>query len=304
MSHDHSHHAHYHDADAGTKNIITAFWMNTIFAVLEIAGGFLTNSVAILSDAVHDLGDSLSLGLAYYFARKSKQQRDATFSYGYKRFSLLGAFVTSMILIISSIFILEEAIGRLFNPSMPDVKGMAAFAIFGIVVNGVVMLRLQKGKSITERVVSLHFLEDVLGWAAVLVASVVMNFVELPILDPILSILIAFYILWNVFKSLRTTFRILLQGSPENVDQEELKRQVLAIPGVKDIHDLHFWTMDGQYNVMTLHVMVDRNTTASQMEELKKEVRHCLHHLNLQHITIEMELEGSHCVSGPRVAEA
>src|SRR5687767_14423753 len=209
MAHDHSHHHHHHHIEENErpKNIVIAFWLNTAFAVLEIAGGFYTNSVAILSDAVHDLGDSLSLGLAYYFHKKSRQQKDERFNYGYRRFSLLGAFINSLILIISSVFIIRESVFRFFEPEQPDARGMVVFALIGIVVNGYALFRLKKGDSINEKVVALHFMEDVLGWCAVLAGSIVMLFVEVPVLDPILSLLIASYILFNVYKNLRTTLR-------------------------------------------------------------------------------------------------
>jgi cobalt-zinc-cadmium efflux system protein len=303
MAHDHSHHHHHHDHDHSGGNIVFAFWLNTIFALIEIAGGFYTNSVAILSDAVHDFGDSLSLGLAYYFQKKSQQKGDIKFSYGYKRFSLLGASINSIVLTVSSVLVINESISRLFSPEQPDTKGMFVLAIIGIAVNGMAMLRLKKGDSINERVVSLHFLEDVLGWCAVLVGSIVMMFADVPVLDPILSVLISAYILWNVYKNLRATFRILMQGSAENISEEEVKKKVLTIPGVKDIHDTHSWTLDGRYNIMTLHVVVDAKFSLQQMQSAKDEVRHCLQHLNLQHITIEMELEGQECEmkAGPLV---
>jgi cobalt-zinc-cadmium efflux system protein len=297
MAHDHSHHHHHHhfNSDEKPSGIVTAFWLNTAFAILEIAGGFYTNSVAILSDAVHDLGDSLSLGLAYYFHNKSKQQRDRKFNYGYRRFSLLGAFINSLVLVVSSIFILREASLRLFNPEPSDAKGMVILALIGIAVNGAALLRLRKGKSVNEKVISLHFVEDVLGWTAVLIGSIVMLFADVPILDPILSILICCYILYNVYKNLRTTFRILLQGSPENFNEDAVRKKVLSIPGVLDMHDLHFWTMDGQYNVMTLHVVIGSEKTVAEVDKIKNEVKHCLIHLDVQHTTVEIESQDNAC---------
>lgn len=295
MAHNHSHHHHTIDEDDKPKNIIIAFWLNTAFAILEIIGGFYTNSMAILSDAVHDLGDSLSLGLAYYFHKKSRKKRDEKFNYGYRRFSLLGAFINSLILIISSVFIVRESFVRLFEPEQPDAKGMFILAIIGIAVNGYALLRLKKGGSINERVVSLHFLEDVLGWVAVLAGSIVMMFANVPVLDPILSLLIALYIIFNVYKNLKTTFRILLQARPENIDEAEIRKKVLSVPGVKDMHDLHFWTMDGQYNVMTLHVVVDQKESIHDIERIKNEVKHQLQHLEIQHTTVEIESEDYDC---------
>lgn len=294
MAHQHSH-THTFPEDTQPKNIVTAFWLNTAFAVLEIAGGLYTNSVAILSDAVHDFGDSLSLGLAYYFHKKSRRKRDEKFNYGYGRFSLLGAFVNSLILIVSSIFIIRESVLRLFHPEPPDANGMLLFSVIGIAVNGYALFRLNKGGSINEKVVALHFVEDVLGWVAVGIGSVVMMFADVPALDPILSLLIAGYILFNVYKNLAATFRILLQGAPQSVDEEKIRNQILSIPGVKDLHDLHFWTMDGQYNVMTLHVVVDENQSVAQREQIKRKVKHELQHLKVQHSTVEIESESVDC---------
>jgi cobalt-zinc-cadmium efflux system protein len=294
MAHDHSHHQPHISTD-NPENIVTAFWLNTGFALLEIAGGFYTNSVSILSDAVHDFGDSLSLGLAWYFHKKSRKQKDEKFNYGYRRFSLLGAFINSLILIVSSIFIIRESVLRLFKPEAPDAKGMLVLAVIGIAVNGYALIRLKKGGSINERVVALHFLEDVLGWVAVLIGSLVMIIADVPVLDPVLSLAIACYILYNVYKNLKATFRILLQGRPESVNEQDIREKILAIPGVKDLHDLHFWTMDGQYNVMTLHVVVEGNQSVDQREGIKQEVKHTLQHLDVQHSTVEIESENAHC---------
>ena len=295
MGHNHSHHHHVHGENESPRNIIVAFWLNTGFAVLEIAGGLYTNSMAILADAVHDLGDSLSLGLAYYFQKKSQRKKDEIYTYGYQRFSLLGAFINSIILITSSIFIIRESVTRFFQPEPPDAKGMVILAIIGVAVNAYALVRLKKGKSINEKVVALHFVEDVLGWVAVLAGSIVMLFVDAPIIDPVLSLLISLYILYNVFKNLKSTFRILLQRRPDAVDEEVVRKNVLSVPGVKDLHDLRFWTMDGQYNVMTLHVVVAQNQSIEERERIKQEVKHNLEHLEFRHTTVEIESEDVDC---------
>ena len=296
MGHDHSHQNHQLIGEnEKPKNIIIAFWLNTGFALLEIAGGFYTNSVAILSDAVHDLGDSLSLGFAYYFHKKSRKKKDEQYNYGYRRFSLLGAFINSLILIVSSIFIIRESAFRFFEPEQPDAKGMLVLAVIGIAVNGYALLRLKEGGSINEKVVALHFLEDVLGWVAVLAGSIVMLFADVPILDPILSVLIAGYILFNVYKNLKTTFRILMQRRPDSINEPKIRSELLSVPGVKGIHDLHFWTMDGQYNVTTLHVVVENGLSVEAREGIKQDVKHSLQHLDVQHATVEIESEEKAC---------
>jgi cobalt-zinc-cadmium efflux system protein len=295
MAHDHSHHHHTIGENEKPTNIVIAFWLNTLFALIEIIGGLYTNSMAILSDAVHDLGDSLSLGFAYYFHKKSKQKSDATYSYGYRRFSLLGAIINAVILTVSSVFIIYESVQRLWNPEQPDAGGMIVLAILGVLINGLAMIRLQKGNSINEKVVSLHFLEDVLGWVAVLIGSIVMWFTAVPILDPILSLLISAYILFNIYKNLKATLRILLQGKPETFDENDLRKKITAVPGVRDMHDLHFWTMDGRYHVVTMHIVVDSGKSLTEIEKIKSEVKHCLLHLDVQHTTIEVESENERC---------
>ena len=194
-------HAHNHNhGNNDVKNIKTAFFLNFAFTIIEFIGGVLTNSMAILSDAVHDLGDCITLGFSWYFQKVSKKPRTQDFTYGYKRFSLLGAVINSVILLVGSVVILINAVPRLFNPQQPDVKGMLLLAVLGVVINSIALFRLRKGSSINEKVVSLHMLEDVLGWVAVLIGAGVMYFVDAPIIDPILSIAIALFILVNVFR--------------------------------------------------------------------------------------------------------
>lgn len=283
MAHDHN---HKHSA---SKNITVAFWINLSFSIFELVGGLLTNSVAILSDALHDFGDSVSLGLSWYFQKKSGKKRDAKYSYGYRRFSLLGAVINSVILLLGSIYVISESIDRIITPQQSNAKGMFLMAIFGVVVNGWAMLRLRRGSSLNERTVSLHMLEDVLGWAAVGVGSIVMMFFDVPVLDPIMSLAIAIYILSNIYRNLSDTLRVVLQGTPLNVDLEQIENEVKSIEGVKSIHDLHVWTMDGEYNVLTVHVV------ATESEDLKNRIRQKLKDLSIDHSTIELESEEEPC---------
>lgn len=291
-SHDHDHsHGHHH----GTENIRLAFWLNLLFAIIELVGGILTNSVAVLSDSLHDLGDSLSLGTAWYFQKKSQQARDTAYTYGYRRFSLLGAFINCMVLIIGSIFIISESIERIMSPTQPHATGMLLLAVLGITINLIALLRLRKGNSVNERVISLHFLEDVLGWVAVLVGSIIMMFFDVPILDPLLSLGIAVFILFNVYKNMRSVFKIVLQGAPEGISEEKIRAQLQTIQEVKDAHDIRIWSMDGNYNIVTLHVVISGALTLSQQEALKTKIKTQLKALAIQHITLELETEGYAC---------
>ena len=289
MAHNHNHSHHNHSS---TENISTAFFLNLFFTIIEFIGGFYTNSLAIMSDAVHDLGDSLSLGMAWYFQKIATKKPTKNFSYGYKRFSILGAIINSVVLCIGSIFIIKEAIPRIINPETADVKGMMWFAILGIIVNGAAVLKLKKGTSMNEKVVSLHLLEDVLGWVAVLIASVAMQFFNIPILDPILSILIALFILYNVFKNGKESIRIILQATPVSISVDKIKKEIIKHKSVESIHDYHLWSMDGDYNVFTAHLLlVDKYTSWQKSLIIKEDIRKILQNkFQLEHITLELEI--------------
>lgn len=286
------HHNHGHHAEA---NIKLAFWLNAAFAIVEIVGGIFTNSMAILSNAFHDLGDSAALGLAWYFQRFSTKRRDAKYTYGYKRFSLVGAFISSVILLIGSVIIISEAIPRLMNPEPINTQGMFFLAILGIIINGIAMFRLKNGQSQNEKIISLHFLEDVLGWLAVLIASIVLKFVNFPIIDPLLSLIITVIILFRVFGNLRKTFRIFMQATPSNEKIEHFEKQLMQVNGITNVHDMHFWTLDGSYNIASLHVSVDPKMAVSETENIKQEVRTFLDHEGFSHSTIEIESDGKLC---------
>lgn len=289
-------HPTHHDA---TRNITLAFFLNLVFSAIEFAGGLLTNSVAILSDAVHDLGDSVSLGVAWYLQRVSDRGRDRRFSYGYKRFSLLSAVVISVVLIVGSFFVIRESIGRLFEPREPNAAGMLVMAVFGIVVNGIAALRLAKGKSISERAVFLHMMEDVLGWVAVLVVSVVMMFVHAPVLDPILSIAISVWVLGNVYKNIRTTFKVLLQATPDGIDLEGFEREVLGVRGVESVHDVHVWSLDGQAAILTMHVVIGASLDTDSETAIKRQVHEIARKHRIAHSTLELERANEPCLDCP-----
>lgn len=292
MGHNHNHH---HD-HSGVKNIRVAFFLNFVFTLFEIAGGLYTNSIAILSDAVHDLGDSLSLGLAWYFQKMAQKGSSKTYSYGYKRYSLLGAIINSIVLIVGSIFILSESIPRLFHPEKPYAEGMFFLAIFGVLVNGAAVFRLKKGNTLNEKVVSLHLLEDVLGWLAILIGSIIMYFFNFPILDPLMSIGISLFVLYNVYKNIRQTLHIILQGTPQEYSVTEITQWVKEIKDIESIHDLHIWSIDGDYNILTVHIVLSKNVSFNQTIEIKKQIRELLLEKGIEHVTIEFENSDENCL--------
>ncbi|MFC2087687.1 cation diffusion facilitator family transporter [Bacteroidota bacterium] len=277
------------------RNIRAAFFLNLTFTIIEIIGGILTNSVAILSDALHDFGDSISIGAAWFFQKLSGRGRDEKYSYGYKRFTVLGAIINSLVLLTGSAVILTEAIPRLLNPVQPRVEGMIILAVLGITINGLAVFRLKKSENLNQKVIYLHLLEDVLGWFAVLIGSIVMYFTYLPVLDPILSILISLYILYNVIKNLRESLKIVLQAIPRNIDLTKIEEHIIKLSKVDEIHDVHLWTMDGNYNVLTIHVVLKSELNFTEQWTLKREIRGVLKQNNIDHSTIEFESMDEKC---------
>lgn len=289
----HSSHSHHHNASG--KNLRTAFWLNLGFTIFELVGGFYVNSVAIISDAIHDLGDSISLGTAWYLDSKSSQKPTRTFSFGYRRFSLLGALINSLILIVGSIYVIIEAIGRIIEPELIDPQGMLIFAIIGVGVNGYAAWKMSKGKSLNERVISWHLLEDVLGWFAILVAAVILQFWDLPYLDPALSLGFGMFILSNVFLRLRETLMVFLQGHPEDVDREKIEQDLLAIAQVQSIHHMHIWSLDGEHHVFSAHFKLKEIGGLEELLTVKNQIKAYLKKYNFEHLTIEIETANEFC---------
>lgn len=251
--------------------------------------------MAILSDAVHDLGDSLSLGLAWYFQNLSSKGRDSHFSYGYGRFSLLGALINVCVLLVGSVIILWQTIPRLMAPEAVDTKGMMILAVIGVVFNGLAVYRMREGRSLNERVVSLHLMEDVLGWVAILIGAVIMYFFDLPIIDPILSLLIMGYILFNVFRNLKRAMSTFLQDIPPDVSMEEIANILSAHDEVDSVHDLHIWSLDGEHHVLTAHLVLGNILTADEQSKLKQVIRKELLNHHIGHATLEVEHGDEEC---------
>ena len=287
MSHDHHHHH--------TGSIGLAFFLNLLFTVVEITGGLLTNSTAILADAVHDLGDSISLGLSWYLEKFSHRKPDTAYSYGYRRFSLLGALISSVVLVAGSVFLLTETVPRLFNPAATDARGMLLFSLIGITINGIAALRLSGESGINAKVVSLHLLEDVLGWVCVLVVSVVLMFREWYLLDPLLSILITFFVLFNVVKQLKKISVVFLQGIPPGIDVEQIHREIEAVDGVRSCHHTHIWSIDGEHHSLTTHLVVSDDLSKEQIINVKEQTKTLLKKHHIRYFTLEIEYEAEDC---------
>ena len=291
----HRHHGHHHHHSSETSNIALAFWLNFGFALLEIVGGIFTNSVAIIADAIHDLGDSLAIGFAWMASKVAAKAPDARYSYGYRRWSLLSALLSGLILIAGSVWVLAEALPRLWQPQLPHTSGMFMLALLGIAVNGLAVLRLRRGKTQNEKVLSWHLLEDVLGWIAVLIGAVLMYFTGWAWLDPLLCIGFTLFILLNVARSLRQTLALFLQVSPSPALQQEIETALKQLEFVKAVHHLHLWSLDGEQHVLTLHLEVVTPASLAGQLSYKQQIAALLAPYKLSHTTVEFEMDDEPC---------
>jgi len=291
-----NHHEHGHHHSGDVEALGGAFLLNFIFTLIEIAGGLWTNSVAILADALHDAGDSLALLLAWYLQKASGKERDQRFSYGYGRLSLLAALINGVILLAGSIVVIVHVIPRLFEPQIVDATGMFWLALLGIAFNGFAFWRNRSSQSLNAKMVNWHLLEDVLGWTVVLAGSIVMHFGDYPWLDPLMALGVTLFILWNVFKSLGRVTKIFLQSNPEGLDLSVIENELRTLNNVEDIHDVHAWSLDGKYHVLSLHVVISQITDQQSLVLLKNQIRDQLHKMGIEHSTIEFELPTEACV--------
>ena len=272
------------------KNILIAFILNLSFSIFEFIGGIFTGSVAIISDSVHDIGDAASIGIAFFLERKSKKQPDEKYTYGYKRYSLLGGIITTLILLLGSIAVIYNAISRIISPTEINYNGMIIFAIVGVCVNLCASLLTRDGDSINQKAVNLHMLEDVLGWVVVLIGAIVMRFTDFYIIDPLMSIGVAVFIFISAIKSLKEILDIFLEKAP--LDVKEIKKHILEIDGIIDVHHVHLRSLDGHNSYATMHVV-----TNGKAQEIKIKIREELREHGITHATLELEAEDEICAS-------
>ena len=272
------------------KNILIAFILNLAFSVFEFLGGIFTGSVAIVSDAVHDIGDAASIGIAYFLEKKSERPPDDRYTYGYLRYSVLGSLITTLILLLGSGIVIYNAVGKILSPRPVHYTGMILFALVGAGVNFCAAYFTREGDSLNQKAVNLHMLEDVLGWLVVLVGAVVMRFTHWTLIDPILSIGVAVFILIHAVGNLKEILDLLLVKAPKGIQVKQIKAQVLGLEGVLDVHHIHIWSMDGQHNYATMHVV-----TQVDAHEIKDRVRSALREHGIGHVTLELEAPGEHC---------
>ena len=289
----HHHHHHSHGSgDSATRNIGIAFWLNLSFAVIELIGGLYTQSLAVISDALHDFGDALSLGVGYFLQRKSNEGPDEKYSYGKKRFSLLSACVSGLVISVGAVYICIESIMGFNEAREPNGLGMLGLAVFGIVINGAAAWRLGGGHTHNEQMLKWHLLEDVLGWVAVLIGSLLIYFLGWVWIDPLLAIGISVFVLYNVVRHLSSTINLFLQGNPNPEGLRSFRAHLKNINDITEVHDVHFWSLDGVRHILSLHAVV---RDVARAEEIKKQIRELSKELGDCHVTVEVEAPGTHC---------
>ena len=277
---------HHHHKKAG-ENLAFVFFMNLTFNIIVILGGLATNSMAILADCIHDMSDTISIALAWALEKVAQKDSTDKYSYGYQRFSILGAVIISVFVIFMAFVILSEAIPRLFSPEGVDAGGMLIVAIVGLVFKSISVHRLHKGETFNEKAILFHQLGDVFEWVAILILSLVLMFWDgAPYLDPFVSIGIALWLIFNLGRNLYKSIEVLLQKTPDNFDVDDFKSQILAIEGVLQIEDFHIWSLDGIDSVMTLKVDVDFDR---DVEGIKKEIYSISNRYHVVDITIEFD---------------
>lgn len=272
------------------RNIFIAFLLNLSFSVFEFIGGIITGSVAIMSDAVHDIGDAASIGISFFLEKKSKGKPDEKYTYGYARYSVVGGLITTLILLLGSVMVIYNAVNRIIEPTEIDYTGMIIFAVVGVCVNFCAAIFTREGGSLNQKAVNLHMLEDVLGWLVVLVGAIVMKFTDFALIDPILSIGVALFIFINAVKNLKEVVDLFLEKTPHDIEVAEIKENIEEIDGVLGVHHIHIWSLDGQNNFATMHVVTD-----VEAHHIKDAVREELREHGIGHVTIEIEASSEHC---------
>ena len=270
-----------------TKHTVwLAFFLNLSYAIVEFIAGGVFGSSAVLADSVHDLGDAIAIGVSAVLETVSNREEDSRYTLGYKRFSLLGALITAVILMTGSVFVILENLTKLFHPQPVNDEGILWLGIIAVTINVLASLVVRKGKTKNESILSLHFLEDTLGWVAVILMAIVLRFTDWYILDPLLSLVISFFILSKALPRFWSTLRIFLDAVPEGVDIEQVKSDLEQLEHVSSVNQLNLWTMDGLEKNAIVHVCLEQ---IEDMEASKTAIRHHLKDIGFHNITIEVD---------------
>ena len=265
-----------------------AFFLNLTYAIVEFIAGGVFGSSAVLADSVHDLGDAIAIGISAFLESISNREEDSHYTLGYKRFSLLGAMITAVILMTGSVLVILENIAKIFHPQPVNDEGILWLGIIAITINVLASLVIRKGQTKNESILSLHFLEDTLGWVTVILMAIVLRFTDWYILDPLLSLIISFFILSKALPRFWRTLKIFLDAVPEGVDIQKIKTDLAELDHVASINQLNLWTMDGLEKNAIVHVCLKE---MEHMETCKESIRIFLKDCGFQNITIEVDAD-------------
>lgn len=293
--HSHSHHSHHHSHSSSEKNISVAFFLNLFFVFIEIAGGIITNSFAIISDAIHDLGDCGAIGLAFIFEKFSQKKPDKKYTYGYKRYSLLSAIITSLILVIGSVAIIFGSIERFKSPEEIKSLPMLIIAVFGAIINGIAAFKTSHGNGANEKAINLHMLEDVFGWIAVLIGSIFIHLFQWYFIDTLLSLIISAFLLFHSIKNILYTVSILLEKTPYDFNCEDYEAEISKLPGVENVHHIHVWSLDDETILATIHITLSEDFFPDKYSEAQKNVKEASKNFGINHLTVQIDVENSCC---------
>lgn len=274
-----------------SKNLLTALLLNMTFVIIELVGGLFTNSIAILSDAIHDFGDCIAIGSAVLLEKKSERKPDKNYTYGYRRYSIISALFTNLILIIGGVVVIYSSVRRIIFPEQISGLGMVGIAIAGVVANGIAFLKTAKSKNINEKSINLHMLEDVLGWVVVLIGSVFISIFNIYIIDPILSIAVTLFIFYNATRNIIAVCSVILEKVPDKFSIDNYKESVLKLDGIAGIGHLHIWSLDGETLLGTVQIIVKDDLTEAETQKLKQALFLKNEEFNIQHMTMQLDRE-------------
>jgi cobalt-zinc-cadmium efflux system protein len=299
--HSHSHHGHAHGQVMELRSVNTAFIvgiiLNLVFVVIEAVVGLVIHSLSLLSDAGHNLADVASLGLSLFAFRMMKIKSNTTYTYGYKKTTVLVALLNGGILLVSIGAILYESVHRLILPEPLPGKTISIVAAVGILINTVTALLFFRNKENDLNIKSafLHLMSDAVVSAALVIGGIIIIYTNWYWIDPLLGILVAVVIVFSTWNLLRDSLRLSLDAVPQGIQLREVKAAIEKISGVKDFHHIHIWALSTTENALTGHVVLTGEIGMETQEKIKKEIKHQLLHHNIQHVTLETETETMAC---------
>lgn len=292
MGHHHDH-GHDHTHGANKKVLLLSFIIITGYMVVEAIGGFLTNSLALLSDAGHMLSDSISLGIAMLAFMFGEKAASYSKTYGYKRFEILAAVLNGITLIGIALFIFYEAIERFTNPPEVATTGMLIISTIGLFVNILVAWIMMRGSdtkdNLNMRGAFLHVLSDMLGSVGAIVAALLIMFFGWGWADPLASVIVALLVVRSGYHVTKASIHVLMEGTPSNVDVQEIIQLIEQTEGIESIHDLHIWTITSGTNALSCHAVVNDQLKIAESEHILRKIEHNLQHKGIKHVTIQLE---------------